>query len=248
MCKNFFALKIIYIALIAIFFNACKNLSDYAGFYVTKGYFENDTYMTMTIYDNDTVVCLNENNIDVDFTRNIIIGKTEFIKGWYCLFVAIKPYKDSIHLLLQHDYSYPEITTFYKSPNKQSPKDRFCRSNLDINLKNFDSETDTLIKINEGKIHHLNIGHVRPKFWKLFGQDSIKIENYQFEHFINKSDFNGLFEYLDEFKTDCFISINSDKSVPDIIIEELRKDFAQFCDNKRIIESRIKDNTIVYVK
>jgi len=252
-CK-FHAWNMMLIILFVKLFAGCTNLSDYVGFYVTKGYFENNRYTTMTVYD--TVVYLNENNIDTNFTDTIckidqtrhMVSEIKFLKSIGFVFLAIKPYKDSIHLIRVTDIPDPDTITFYKLSRKKNHKDWFSESLLDIDLKHFSSDTDTLAVIDGKKIHHLNIGHVKPILWSFFIKDTIIIEDHSFRVLINKNEFTELFESLNEFKKDYFICINSDKSVPDLTRIQLRKELIQYCDNKRIVESRNKDNEIVYIK
>lgn len=240
--------------MLLLLFAACAERSDYVGFYVTKGYFENDRYTTMTVYD--SVIYLNENNIDTNFTDTIsrikqshnIVDEMKILKSVGFFFKAIKPYKDSIHVIRATDIPDPEIITFYKLSRKQNLKDCFSESCLDIDIKQFTLETDTLTIVDNKKIHHLNIGYVKPILCPLFVKDTIIIEDHYFRVFINKKEFSELFEYLNEFKKDYFICINSDKSVPDSIRIQLKKELTHFFDNKRIIESRNKNDEIVFIK
>jgi len=252
-----FKLPLWYATLLFLFvrlFAGCTNISDYVGFFVTKGYFENSKYTTMTVYD--TVIYLNENNIDTNYMDTIsqieqprhIFEEMKILKSVGFVFKAIKPYKDSIHLIRETDIPEPEIITFYRLPRKQNHKDWFSESSLDIDLKYFKSETDTLTVIDREKIHHLNIGHVKPILCPFFAKDTIIIEDHSFRMFINKDEFAELFESLNEFKKDYYICINFDKSVPESTRMQLRKELTQYFDNKRIIESRIMNNKIVYTK
>lgn len=237
-------MKRIFLIAILIFLAQCQNKqTNLNGHYVSTNLFNDDSYHTLDIVD--SLVLFNKNVVFLDLRDTIIIDpKTKsFIKSTQGFpFFDIGIMKDTVILHYTHDGG-EDIIKFIKATHSAS--EFFSPSLIEIEPEQYRNETQ--FKIDDLNIKNIIVGPLKKGVsWPK--PDSLYLE-YENEIFIDLKDTSRIGPSLDsDSVSNWAIALHLNKHVPQSVANQLRLALLKNYDRKKIAESRLHGNQLVYIE
>jgi hypothetical protein len=233
------------VLLLFIFVGCSRNVEVLDGQYIAINDLTGDAYATIDIQD--SIVELNKYSVFVDERDTIIINpkNNKFIGSTRILFPIydFRAIDDTVYI----SYAYDSGEETVKFVRKEVPPrfKYFAESSIDIQLRPYKNEKIVSVELN--KVRNLIIGKLKKDIsWPETSPDSILLEFERFDYLGNK-DLPELIEHL-ELEKDPVLCLHFDKRVPMDLTTAIRTEIQKtgtFCD---IVESRINETELVYIK
>ncbi len=215
------------------------------GHYVAVNDLIGDGYATIDVQD--SVVLLNKSSVFYDERDTIIINtkRNTFVRSNRRPFPIYDFSADHDTIYVSYAYDAGEETIKF-IPMEISPMfSYFAESNIDIQLRPYDNEIITSVQQN--KVVNLIIGRAKEGIkWPEPHRDKILIEFERFDY-VEDDELPELIRQIQE-ENDRVLCLHFDKRVPLDVATDIRsriKNTAITCD---IVESRINETELVYIK
>jgi hypothetical protein len=235
--------KLFYLALVSILAQCHNDRVKLNGHYVSASKSDYG-YETLDILD--SVIIVNKSLVFAEARDTIIIDPTtnSFVSSTREMFPSfgVSYSKDTVILDYTHDAG-DDQAKFVKAP--PSSRDYFSTSCIDIELTEYEDEAK--FDISQSKIRNITVGTLKRDL-AAYVPDSIYLE-YESEQFLSNSDLLRIGQGLDREQTmNWVLCLSIDTRVPDSVSERLRSMIGRSVGFERLVETRISNGVLVYVK
>lgn len=236
-------MKCIFLMAMLVFLAQCQNKqTNLNGHYVSTNLFNDDSYHTLDIVD--SLALFNKNVVFLDLRDTIIIDPitNSFIRSTRGFpFFDIEIMKDTV--ILHYNDGGEGIIKFIKAT--PSTSEFFSSSHIEIEPEQYHNESQ--FKIEGLNIKNIIVGPSKKGIlWT--EPDSIYIE-FENEIFIDLKDIARIGPSLDSDSiSNWAIGLHLNKHVPQPVANQLRLALLKNYDHKKIAESRLSDNKLIYIE